>query len=55
MALMKELLSSDVGILSLITIVVTCVVVGTAITFFIKSPTNSFTAYSVGKIHALYA
>ena len=36
MALMKELLSSDVGILSLIAIVVTCVVVGTAITFFIK-------------------
>ncbi len=36
MALMKELLSSDVGILSLITITVTCAVVGTAIAFFIK-------------------
>ena len=36
MALMKELLSSDVGILSLITIVATCLGVVTAITFFTK-------------------
>lgn len=36
MELLKEMLSSDVGIMSLITIVFASVVVGYAITFFIR-------------------
>jgi hypothetical protein len=36
MELWKELLSSDVGLLSLITIVLTMAVVGTCVTIFIR-------------------
>jgi len=41
MELWKELLSSDVGLLSLITIVLTMAVVGTCVTLFIRKVRNA--------------
>ncbi|MCW3479851.1 DUF3149 domain-containing protein [Neisseriaceae bacterium JH1-16] len=41
MELWKELLSSDVGLLSLITIVLTMVVVGTCIALFVRKVRNA--------------